>query len=87
MRPNRDVIINSSILILAIVIVIERIISVDTGIRYKRLVANEKGRIADGCMLLQRAGFHADKSARPFKFTFSHHHIDSYYLVHIIYFQ
>ena len=32
MRPNRDVIINSSILILAIVIVIERIPSVDTGI-------------------------------------------------------
>ena len=53
MRPSKDVIINTSILILAIVIVIERIISVDTGIRYKRLVANEKGRIADGCMLLQ----------------------------------
>ena len=32
MRPNKDVIINTSILILAIVIVIERIISVDTGI-------------------------------------------------------
>ena len=31
-RPNKDVIINSSILILAIVIVIERILSVDTGI-------------------------------------------------------
>ena len=32
MRPNKDVIINTSILILAIVIVIERILSVDTGI-------------------------------------------------------
>ena len=55
MRPNKDVIINTSILILAIVIVIERILSVDTGITRGWSPTRKyctKGRIADGCMYI-----------------------------------
>ena len=67
MRPNKDVMINSSILILAIVIVIERIPSVDTGILPKD-VGRQPRKVhfvrKDGYVSI-RAGFYADKSARP----------------------